>query len=224
MKQMQKHKIAGFWIRLTSRMIDVLILFLLSIGLAILFLEKKMINNQQEWIFKQNYFFYIYALIIIMLIFLLFVVLPIIWKGKTIGHFITRTKIVAENNLIFGIMKREVFWSFSWIFCAILTTAIINHTLFLKFISANNRSEIVFTNWETFRISLVSSLASIIVFMQMFLAVSIVVRQKKLGLHDVYSNTKVIYLNKFINIIIPDDDNEWLKPQKVPEIIINFIK
>ncbi len=226
MKKIKELKIAGFWIRLMARLIDVLILFIISFFLTWLFLEKKFVNEKLiGWVFKENYLFYVYAFIIVFFILFLFVLLPIIWNGKTLGHFITRTKIVAENNLLRSILTREIFWSFSWIFCIILTTTIINHTLFFKFISNNINVNDDFSAWETTRISFVTSIASIIVLMQMFLAISIIARPNKLGLQDVYSKTKVVYLNKYIYTKIEDNNkNELLKPQKIKEIIINYIQ
>ncbi len=225
MKNFTNNKIANFWIRLLARLIDLFCLLIITTFLGLLFLQKNIIGDKTTWFFKSWWSFYVYALIVILMIFILFIALPIVWKGKTIGHFLTRTKIVSDSNLKIGILKREIIWSWSWIFCVILTMIFINHTLFDKFVFGQNDPDVTFSNWETLRISFVSSIVSIICFVQMLFAISIIIKNNKIAWHDTYSHTITVYINKFNqNKQIDDEINEILKPQKVPKIEINFIE
>lgn len=241
-------KIAGFWIRLLSRLIDLIIVWAIATFLSWLFLIKKHFNNQSLWAFKMDYLFYIYVLIVIGLISFFFIIMPLIFNGQTIGNMLTRTKIVRQINdrptndqetndqlnfnfknrksLLTAIFKREIFWSISWIFCALLMMVIINHTLIIKF-AMINKNNFKFSNWQTFRISLMSAIASLIVFTQMICAISILVRKDNKGLHDIYSQSMIIYCK---SRLIKIDDNQLslqnidlLKPQKIKQYQIDFV-
>lgn len=225
MKNMTNNKITNFWIRLVARLIDLLCLIIIATISGWLFMKKNGDSNEVKTIFKTWWFFYVYAFIIILSIFFLFIALPMMWKGKTIGHFLTRTKIVSDINLQLGILKREIFWAWSWIFSVLSVVILINHTLVDKFALVSRSKDLALSNWDTMRISFVSSIAAIVCFIQMTFAISIIVKSNKIALHDIYSHTKTVYINKFVPIVkINDEVDEILKPQKVETIEINFIE
>lgn len=200
----------GFWIRLLARIIDLTIFATISIGFALINLHK-----EATWYFKDNWFFYVWMMFNVLILFVMFVLLPIIFNGQTLGMFITRIKIIYENdNKVKSIFKRELFFSITWIVLVICVALLINHTLFVKYAKSDQKN-IKYTSWESLRISIVTTVASLLTLMQMIVAISVVVRKPHPGLHDSYSKTKTVWVNKFIKVKQKTNKFISIKPRLV---------
>jgi len=195
---MKENKKANFWIKLLAKLIDLLPVTAFSIGI----LFSMMSHSSGKWVFNEVWMYYVWNIVLITLIALMFLVIPLITKGKTLGMWITRIKIVADKDLRKRILKREIFFAWTWIFMAILVLSVINHTLIYKFASTKNNKENL-TSWENLRIGIASGIGSISIIIQMFLGISGVVRSDKRALHDVYAETNVVWINKFIVVEKP---------------------
>ena len=200
----------GFWIRLLARMIDLMIFAAISVGFALINLHK-----DTSWYFKDNWFFYIWMMFNVLILFVMFILLPVIFNGQTLGMFITRIKISFEdNNKLKSILKRELFFSITWIILVICVGLLINHTLFVKY-AKTNQKDIKYTNWENLRISIVTTIASLLTLMQMVVSISVVVRKPHPGIHDSYSKTKTVWVNKFTEVKKQTKDFISIKPRMV---------
>ncbi|NQZ65604.1 MAG: RDD family protein [Mycoplasmatales bacterium] len=209
---------AGFWIRLLGRLIDLILISAIIVASAFGMLERS-----DGWHFKENWMFYIWIVEIILLLAAVFLVIPFFWDGKTIGMFITRTKIkFKDNNKMKSIIIRELFFSISWISLTILVCLIINHTLIIKF-SLTDKSAIKFTNWEKFRITIITSIGSILSIIQFIFIISIIIRGEKNGLHDAQSKTETVWINRYINKIYKKDNEEKIKIKPKPVNNIDVI-
>lgn len=114
--------------------------------------------------------------------------------------WICRIKILFEDkNKIKSILKRELLLSISWIMLLVCVAIFINHTLFDRYARTNQKG-ISYTTWETLRISIVTTVASLLTLGQMITSISIVVRKPNKSLHDSYSKTETVWINKMVKV------------------------
>lgn len=206
----------GFWKRFLARIIDLFLVFSISLGVLFLFLER--VNN--NWQFKNVAFFYIWVLLTMILLFLFSIVLPILTHGYTIGFWLIKIKVHSKNNnYLKTILLREVYFTFLWLFIMFLVLTIINHTLIFTIskIKGNTKSNNVllykFNIWEQFRIFFVGATSALTFFIQIFVAMSIVGKRNNEGFHDKLANALVIFPKKTKNI--QEKFIEKLTPQKI---------
>lgn len=83
-----------------------------------------------------------------------------------------------------------------WIFMTIFVAIVINHTLIDKYAKSEQKG-IPYSDWDKLRIGIVSSVGSVLIVIQFIFTISIFVRGQKKGLHDTYSNTWTVWVNKF---------------------------
>lgn len=191
-----KNKRAGFWIRLLARLIDLLIVSVLSISFALIDLR-----HTNNWYFENDWFFYIWILFNVLVLIVVYLLTPIIWDGKTVGMWVCRIKILFEdNNKFVSILKRELFISVSWIILFVCVGVFINHTLFDRY-ARTSQDHINYTTWEMIRISTITTIASLLTVAQMITAISIVIRKSKKSLHDSYSKTDTVWINKMVKVL-----------------------
>lgn len=201
---------AGFWIRLLARMIDLIIFGLIMVGSALINLRK-----DNFWYFQDNWFFYVWILFNILILFLMFILLPVLFNGQTLGMFVTRIKITfQEKDKWKSIIKRELFFAITWIILLVIIGAVVNHTLFAKY-ARTHQKDIKYSSWEQIRISIVTTVASLLTLIQMVCAISVVVRKPHPGIHDSYSKTKTVWINKFTTINKTNNKFVSIKPQMI---------
>ncbi len=209
---------AGFWRRLLSKLIDFTLVAAIAIPSVFFMLEKT-----TEWHFKEPWLFYIWAVELMLLIAIVFLIIPMRFNGKTIGNYLMRIRIVSlDNSLKVGILKREAFFSLTWIFLTFLVTTIINHTLIIKYASTK-QDNLDFSTIENLRIGIVSSLGSISVFIQMFISISTIVRKDKTGLHDKWAKTIIIRDNVFVDVKEGKQPSRKIKPKLVSNEPVEWI-
>ena len=207
---MKKNKQTGFWIRFISRVLDVCAISFISILTAFI-----MMSYNNGWHFKNNFYFYIWTLEFMILCFLWFVLIPVI-KGQTLFMWVFRIKIIFHEKKFISMIKRELFFSISWIFMMFLVMVIINHTLILEFVSKKHSIK-KYTNFEKIRINLISSIGGVLTLIQFITSISICVRGDKKGLHDTFSKTQTVWKNKYIKI-----NKEFNKIIIKPKIVKNI--
>ncbi len=198
----KQNKVVKFWPKLLSRIIDILIIGAILTGSAY-FMFTKVAGQTQ---LKAAWMFYVWAIGVALAFFVFTIGLPLIWNGKTIGNFITRTKIVANQNLRRSIIKRELLFGWAWVLLTLLFMALINHTLLLNAVKSNTHSVFNastsstpprFVGWDAVRVSIFSTAAGIILISQMISAISGLVKKSGISFHDEFAGSKVVWINKF---------------------------
>lgn len=113
--------------------------------------------------------------------------------------FLLKIKIKFNNkkSMFLDLIRREVFFSIVWIINIFLLMTVINHTM-INSVITNDMGN--FNTWENFRLSIFGSINSILILFQWIFAISVIVRKNKEGLHDKFSNTETIYINKFVEV------------------------
>ena len=211
----QVNKRAGFWIRFLGRFIDLTIVFAILVSFSFLGLEKS-----DRWQFKNDWFFYIWTLLGIILISTLFIFIPY-KKGWTIGMFICRIKIENNNkNKLGSIIKREYMFSITWIFLLLLVAVVINHTMINEYMQTKQK-DISYSNWEVIRISIISSVSSILLLVQMIFGISTIVRKPKGSLHDEYSKTNTVWMNKYTQVVLRKEVVS-IKPTLIKQNVVEW--
>ena len=202
------NKVVKFWPKLLSRIIDMVIVGLIILTAAYFMVEK----DGGKTHFIETWMFYVWSLIAVITFFIVFILIPILWNGKTIGNFVSRVKIVSEKNLTKSIIKREMFFGWAWIVLIIGMAAIINHTLIIKV--ASHQKDVVYKGWDAVRVAIFSSLAGIITLVQMVFGISGLVKSDGISLHDKIAGSKVVWINKF------EKEEKEIKAKTIKPVIV----
>lgn len=192
MKNYAENVRAGFWVRFAARLIDFLIIAFFS-NLVLFF---SVTNDGTSWKFKVWYLFYIWSFFTALLVFIVFVLIPILTQGWSIGYKLCKIKVVSNSTqpLWSIILKREILYGISWTLIILLSSIVINNSLIFK-ISSHNPN-IKLTTWEQTRLSIVASISSLLFLVQAFVAITIIANKNKLGFHDKATESFVIFTNK----------------------------
>ena len=207
---------AGFWIRLLARLIDFSIIAVFS-NVALLFSIKK---TASSWEFRYWFLFYIWACFTALLVFFVFVLIPILTRGGSIGYRICKLKILTKQKSFYkAILDREFIYGISWTVIILLSTIIINHTLIYKLSNRTFDTKNIpkLSVMERTRISVMASISSVLFIIQAFTAITIVLNKNNLGVHDRISQTTVIRTNKEIM----KKDNELYNPVFISKKHVN---
>ncbi|QKT05326.1 RDD family protein [Mycoplasma sp. OR1901] len=195
---MKKYQNAFFYKRFFSEIIDFSLSLLISIliiwAIGIFSYKEKIPTNILIWTIFVGIFN----------ISLFFLVLPLIWRGKTLGKFLLKIKIISSKNNkfnYFSILRRSLF--------AVLPLFIIWTLVFLvayynshKIENANNvTQEIINKFFQIFNYAI-----SIFKFIDYLF---VVVYKKKLSIIDIFSKTRVVDKDE---IIIDDIELVKLMP------------
>ena len=193
---MKENKIAGFWIRLVSKLFDVVVFASITILIAHFFLQRE--NGYLK--FVEPWTFYVWAFLAILLLLLIFIIIPILFNGQSLGMFIFRLKIIFENprKKFLTMIKRELAFSGIWIINLFFLIIFINHTLINKL--AIEQKNVEYLNFEKIRIGVFTSVGSISFIIQWIFSFSIIVRNNKIGIHDKISSSKVVFKYKLVKI------------------------
>ena len=186
-----ENKRTGFWIRFAARILDLLVVCSAAVLSAYFMMDK---NGGLH--FKEDYLFYVWSIEFSTMLFIWFILIPVLTNGFTPFMWVCRIKIDFNGqNRWMAILKRELFYSVYWIFMTIFVATVINHTLIGNYAKSTQKG-IVYSDWDKLRIGIVSSVGSILIVIQFIFSISIFVRGSKKGLHDTYSNTWTVWINK----------------------------
>lgn len=213
------NKKTGFWIRFLARISDLVITLSWITVSAYLMMD----HSSAGWRFNETYEFYLWVIEFTTTMLLWFILIPYWTNGYTFSMWMLRIRMVfdGENKLI-SIIKREIFFSVSWIVMGILVGTIINHTLIYKY-AKSNQENISYSNLEKLRTGIVTSIASVLMVCQFVFSMSIFVRGDKKGLHDTQSKTWTVWTNKFVKKT-EEKKIETIKPRRVNNNPIEWIE
>ena len=209
-------KKANFWIRLLATFIDCILFLSIATGTSFLVFNYKTGN----YFYRYNYYFWLLFLSLYLAFF--FIVLPIIWKGKTIGMAICRIMIIKqfkEDKLPRVIFDRQRLFSFLWIIILLSFMIFIHPDTFLEAIQGKTLK----TYQRAFLI-IPTVLSSLALITDIFF-ISSNLRANRIGLNDKLSRTFTIWINKFEFVEAEDKEEIFasqikLKPRILPNIKI----
>ncbi|WP_027120628.1 RDD family protein [Mycoplasmopsis lipofaciens] len=187
------HKNISFWYRFLLNLID-FSLFLILITINYWFLFVKNANNH----YKE---FITFNLISITICLVLFLLIPLVFQGRTIGMIVLQTQLLYDiknkNNFYKTILKKSIITCFYYIFIIIILIILIwpKDIDEFKQITNNIRSSKNFKLIMTNR--LIYTLSSI-----WFLLIAIhygmlIVRKDNRSLFDFISDSRIVYLKHF---------------------------
>lgn len=152
------NKPAGFWIRFLARILDLIIFLAIIIGTAFVLLKRSdwtaysvKVGNTQEAVITVHTFhfdsaanYYSWLIISIASLFVLFIIIPMLTKGRTLAMLICRIKIDIQEDKtkpwikrVFArfvpLFKREIFMSLTIGINLILIMALFDEETFNKF-------------------------------------------------------------------------------------------
>lgn len=233
---MLQNKKASFWIRFLSTLIDLIIFCVIGITLSLICLQKKEFSSIQAEIYQisdDSYLYYIWLILLIITIVIQYIAIPFCFKGKTIGMMITRLEIDFQNSLRWKvIIKRIELGPMLWIvviifFMCFVWTSTINKMTIISYIrthfshlqETDSNYQIVKELLEQNKLSLVericysipASTSPLILFLNLFMLISIGFRKSKIGLVDRFSSSFVVYKNKFEKT--PEKDIQVIEPE-----------
>lgn len=229
------NKVAGFWIKLVARMFDLSIVATFIVGGAFIVMKRSPHGPKHNviWHFDQPWTFYLWAVYAIIFLLSAFIVLPSLWKGKTIGMFVFRIKITKtkEQPLWKAALKREYLFAVMWTFNVALLMLFINHTLINEYAKTKQSTNFKewwkeLGGWERMRIEVVTTIGTMTLVVQMLFAISSVVRKDKTGFADLIAGTRVVYLNKYTEqkAIKSSDASKSLRPRMIKNLPVDWIK
>ena len=202
-----RYPLASCMRRLFAKIIDILVIFILVIGLGLtIFIT----DPNFKWSGINNYFisqtwrYGIFTLIVTIIFYSLMILLPYYWK-KTIGMKILKLcyyKTLPLTSTILCLFKHELFVWELFIFLNLILGITLSS---LSPLDANALLKVILlkekTNDYLFYLGLIFSSLYISTFMILaILIVGVFVRNKKPAFHDKYSNLYIIYLKPINDI------------------------
>ena len=184
---------ANFWIRLLSTFIDLFLFmfFVITTSFAVF--------NYKKGSYYHIANYYIWLLLIITYLTFFYIVLPIIWKGKTIGMAICKLKIIKKDEndkskFSKVIFDRQRLFAFLWI-CIFLAFIIFIHPDTFSVAAKKGKIE----KHQKLFLSIPISLSSLALMLQIFLIFTNL-RSSKIGLNDKFSSSLTVWINKFEDV------------------------
>ncbi|WP_412031681.1 RDD family protein [Metamycoplasma buccale] len=200
------NKKANFWIRLLATIIDAIlfIIFLVATSFAVFNYKTG------QYFHEANYYVWLFLLILYLIFF--FIVLPIIWNGKTIGMRICKIKIIKKNEkdkFSKVIFDRQRLFSFLWIIVFLSFIIFISPKTFIEAANINKNLNKV----QKIFLTIPTVLSSLSVFLQAFLIITNA-KENRIGLNDKFSASYTVWINKYEEIEQEEKVNIKIKPIK----------
>ncbi len=225
---------AKFGSRLASTLIDILFFCIIGITSSLICIKKELVQdiNTEIYLVKNDYFYFLWLFILILSLSILYILIPLICDGKTIGMMFLKLKLNYNNQKkYYVILKRTELGAFLWIFVIIIfmcfvwpttinkmiiTNYIQDHLKNFNHLSPNElenlQNKYQWTLLEICFYSIPSVLSPIVILIQLFSLMSILFRQKRLSLIDKITNSEIVYSNKYINIV--KEEKIEIEPEK----------
>ncbi len=206
-------KTAGFWIRVLSILIDLILFSTIAISLSLIAIDQSL---GTLGIISWGY--YLWMSLVILEILILFIGIPILLQGRSIGMLICRINLVSLNKddpVWLIVLKKNQFYGFLWIFSVLISMSFISPSLAQKMsdISNQQNDKIELEPWEAALIAIPSTTSGIIIFLNILSTLSINMNKNMYSMIDKITNTKMIYLNKDIEIF--DETNKLIQKEKM---------
>ncbi|MGL5732833.1 MAG: RDD family protein [Metamycoplasmataceae bacterium] len=202
------NKPAGFWIRILSILIDLVIFSVIAISSSLIAIKKI-----DDSLIIVHWGYYVWMVLVIFEIIVLFIIIPILLKGRTLGMIACQINFISlkEEPIWLMVIKRNQLYSFLWIFSIIVTMTFINPELFQKMSEAND-DKLVLEPWESTLIAIPATTSGIIVFINIFSILSININKNMYSLNDRFVEIQMVYSKKYIEIF--DEINKELIREK----------
>ncbi|MBD5423459.1 MAG: RDD family protein [Mycoplasma sp.] len=230
------NKKAGFWIRLLYLFIDCIIFCSIAISSSLMCITKTNISYPNAtfdiYNVKNDYTYYIWLLFVLILLAIFFIVVPLLFNGKTLGMSIAKLKIdFNAQNKYKVIFKRMELGVFLWMFIVIIFMCFVQPKTINKMINFNyiksNYSKTMtieelnnflsnykWTITETILYTIPSTISPIVVMIQLFFLISIGFKKNKTGLVDKFTNSQIVYVNKYDKVNEDDKLIFDIKPEE----------
>lgn len=225
---------AQFWSRLSSALIDIIIFCVIGISSTLICIQKELVSdiNVEMYLVKNDYTYFLWLFILIVTLSILYILIPFIFKGQTIGMMILRLKLNCNNqNQYLVILKRTELGAFLWIFIIVIFMCFVWPTTINKMIITNyiqfhindfnnltneeiNNLQLQYqwTLLETCFYAIPSVLSPIIVLIQVFSFMSILFKKKRLSIIDKITNSEIVYSYKYIEV--STNEEIQIEPEK----------
>lgn len=209
-------KKSGFFIRLSSLILDLLIFCSIGISSSLMCIGK---NEKEISIINSFTHYYLWLLLLIFTLSIQFILIPILTKGRTIGMLICRLNLIKndeQEKIQVVILKRQILGSIPWIIMILLYIAFVTPDIVNKIVIAKKiqDSKLTLTGWEMARLTIPSTLSSFLIFSQTLLLLTVGINKQKQGFIDKITNSQIVWKNKL------DLTNEKIKTLKIikPEL------
>ncbi|WP_027122463.1 RDD family protein [Metamycoplasma spumans] len=209
------NKKAGFWIRLLATIIDLIIF------LAVLIATSFLAFNYKTGKFYNLLNYYLWLSIAISSLLIIWLFIPMLWNGKTVGMAICKIKVIAKDpktSIVKAIFDRQRLFAFIWFFVFIAFAILVSPQTFEQAALINKKTQPLNKVQKLFLL-LPTILASIAAFVETFFILSNA-KISKIGLNDKFSQTYTVWINKFEEVEEPDLNDNSIVPvyRKLPII------
>lgn len=207
-------KSAGFWIRILSILIDLILFCLIAIPLSLIAIDKK-----ENLIVIVTWGYYVWMVLVIFEIFILFIVIPILSKGRSIGMWCCQINLISlkKEPVWLMVLKKNQLYAFFWIFSILVSMCFISPELCQKMVNAPKGTQesalAALLPWEKALIAIPSTTSGIIIFLNILSVLSINMSRDMSGINDKLTNTKMVYSNKYIEIF--DEENKIILREEI---------
>ena len=215
---MKINKKAGFWLRLLVRLID-LFIFLFFISISIFFSTSK-VNN--FYLFDPEWLFYLWVSTSAFLMLFLTTLMPIITGGKTIGNFLTRTKVISKQKKWKAIIYRELFFGLSWTIIILSFMILLGPKIFVSTITSGP-NKIILNSFDEFKFAFLSTFSGVVIFAQFILCISLLIKKDRYSLIDSFSKSDVVRVNKFVHKQKKELEIT-IKPRLVKKALVEWVE
>ncbi len=91
---------AKFGSRLASTLIDILFFCIIGITSSLICIKKELVQdiNTEIYLVKNDYFYFLWLFILILSLSILYILIPLICDGKTIGMMFLKLKLNYNNH------------------------------------------------------------------------------------------------------------------------------
>ncbi len=206
-------KPAGFWIRVLSIFIDLIIFCVIAISSSLIAIDTR---NSSLLIIPWGY--YVWMVLVIFEILILFIVIPILSKGRSIGMWCCQINLISlqEESVWLMVVRKNQLYAFLWIFSILVSMSFISPDLSQKMVNISKQSidgTLKLQSWEAAMLAIPSTTSGIIVFINIFTILSINMNKNMRGINDKLTNTQMIYPKK--NIEIFDEKNKVILKEEI---------
>ncbi|MCV3753537.1 RDD family protein [Mycoplasma enhydrae] len=209
---------AHFWIRVLASLIDLTLFIIFAIGTSFLVFNYKNVDFYTTNILNRELIYRMWLFSLILVLFLLYILIPVIFKGQTIGMLTCKIKIIStksKRKLWKTVFDRQRLFSFLWMF-VLLAFMLVSTDAFLKATKGNKLNMV-----EKIVFSLPTTLATIAINLEIIMILS-GVGASRLNWNDKFSQSQTVWINKYDEIDMEEELDKKISPIKREMPKINF--
>ncbi|MCV3733782.1 RDD family protein [Mycoplasma enhydrae] len=209
---------AHFWIRVLASLIDLTLFIIFAIGTSFLVFNYKNVDFYTTNILNRELIYRMWLFSLILVLFLLYILIPVIFKGQTIGMLTCKIKIIStksKRKLWKTVFDRQRLFSFLWMF-VLLAFMLVSTDAFLKATKGNKLNMV-----EKIVFSLPATLATIAINLEIIMILS-GVGASRLNWNDKFSQSQTVWIDKYDEIDMEEELDKKISPIKREMPKINF--